>query len=170
MECIQHNGIITGYSILFKSKGKPSSNKTNITVFGVSNGGKYDILQLMPSTVYSIGVAAVNTAGIGVYSSPLMVLTLPPHICASEVEVPLYPGSKIVYNWTETEAGNLQRQACPDTCQDLISYPTGAMLERECRQEKSIAIWQDVNIDMCISLSALQLCEKLKVSNNPKLK
>ena len=167
MDCIQHNGNITGYSILIELKGKSSSNKTNITVWGGSNGGKYDIMQLIPSTTYSIEVAAVNSAGIGVYSSPLIVLTLPPHICASELEVPLYPGSKIVYNWTQAEAGSLQRQECPNTCQDFISYPTGAVLERECRQEESRAVWQDVNVDMCsFSLSAVQLCEKFKVSKN----
>ena len=124
------------------------------------------IADLESAVSYSIEVAALNSVGIGEYSSALIILTLAPHICASEVEMPLYPGSKIVYNWTETEAGNIQRQACPDTCQDLISYPTGAMLERECRQEESRAVWQAVDLTGCdTNNAALKLCEIFKVYN-----
>ena len=127
VECIQHNGDISGYSLRYGVQ--ESGNKQTLNVSGGVNVSEAVILHLDASVRYSIEVAAVNSAGIGVYSSSLIILTLAPHICASEVEVPLYPGSKIVYNWTETEAGNLRRQACPHTCQDYISYPTGAMLE-----------------------------------------
>ena len=158
MDCIQHNGDITDYSVWYGVQGSGSTQ--TMSVSGGMSVSEAVILDLDASVNYFIEEAAGNSAGIGVYSSPLMVLTLPPHICASELEVPLYPGSKIVYNWTQTEAGNLQRQTCPNICQDLISYPTRAVLERECRQEESRAVWHDVDLAGCsLDSVTLQLCE-----------
>ena len=42
---------------------------------GVSGGAAISIADLTPSTNYSIEVAAVNSAGTGVYSEPLVVMT-----------------------------------------------------------------------------------------------
>ena len=84
--------------------------------------------------------------------------------CLTELEVPVYPGSSIVYNWTQTEAGNSQAQQCPDTCQDFINYPTGATVVRECRRTEDGAEWQDANTTGCgFDAMALQLCEATQV-------
>ena len=45
-------------------------------VSGDSSGGMYEISGLTPSTTYTIEVAAVNSAGTGVYSDPHSVMTL----------------------------------------------------------------------------------------------
>ena len=161
VDCIHQNGDITGYLVRYGVQGSGNTQTMN-----ASEGATAEaiISDLKSAVSYSIEVAAVNSVGIGVYRSPLMVLTLAPHICASELEVPLYPGSKIVYNWTQTETGSLERQTCPNTCQDLISYPTGAVLERECRQKESRAVWQAVDLTGCDTNNvALRLCEMLKV-------
>ena len=49
------------------------------------------ISSLMPSTTYSIQVAAVNSAGVGVYSDPLVIETLP-----SKTHIYLYSTCKTV--------------------------------------------------------------------------
>ena len=64
MNCIHRNGDITGYSVRYGVQGSgtqtvsvPGGGATIITISG-----------LTPSTTYSIEVAAVNSAGTGVYS------------------------------------------------------------------------------------------------------
>ena len=64
LDCILHNGNLTGYSVLVthnvEQHFQRNSSDTELTIFG-----------LMPSTTYTIQVAAVNNVGIGHYSSPL---------------------------------------------------------------------------------------------------
>ena len=68
MECIHRNGDITGYSVEYEDIEGPAQ------YLHVSNS-RVNISELHVSTNYSIQVAAVNMAGVGVYSSPLVATT-----------------------------------------------------------------------------------------------
>ena len=71
VNCIDRNGDITGYSVRYAVQG----NMTTQTV-SVSGGETDEVMLsgLLSSTNYSIEVAAVNSAGTGVYSSPVVAL------------------------------------------------------------------------------------------------
>ena len=56
-------------------QGSAEGDRTVVMVSGDSSGGMYMISELTPSTTYTIEVAAVNSAGTGVYSDPLTELT-----------------------------------------------------------------------------------------------
>ena len=75
VNCIHHNGDITGYSVQYGVQGSGSTQTRDVS------GGDTrhtTIPALNPSTTYSIQVAAVNSAGIGVYSDPPVIIeTLP---------------------------------------------------------------------------------------------
>ena len=71
--CIHHNGDITGYSIQY---GVVRSGSIQIMSVLESDTSQTTISGLRPATTYSIQVAAVNSAGIGVYSIPINQLTL----------------------------------------------------------------------------------------------
>ena len=64
VDCIHRNGDITGYSVQY-------GNETA----SVSGEGTYVISGLMPSTNYSIQVAAETSAGTGPYSAAVNQLT-----------------------------------------------------------------------------------------------
>ena len=64
VDCIECNGNITGYFVLYDVVG--SGTKQTMSV----SGNSATISSLMSSTNYSVQVAAVNSAGIGVYSDP----------------------------------------------------------------------------------------------------
>ena len=69
--CIQ---TITGYSVRYGEMG--TSERTDTTmVSGDSSGGKTTISGLTKETVYTVEVAAENSAGTGVYSHPLVFQT-----------------------------------------------------------------------------------------------
>ena len=72
VDCIHRNGDITGYSVQYGVQGNGSTQ-----TMSVSGGAATEacIANLTPSTTYSIEVAAVNSAGTGVYSVPLVVMT-----------------------------------------------------------------------------------------------
>ena len=72
VDCIHHNGDITGYSLQYGVVGSG-----NTQIISVSGGSVTvaTISTLMPSTTYSIQVAAVNSAGIGDFSNTLFGLT-----------------------------------------------------------------------------------------------
>ena len=59
LDCIHRNGAITSYSVQYGSE--------TVSVTGNSSGGMYVISGLMPSTTYSIQVAAKTSAGTGPY-------------------------------------------------------------------------------------------------------
>ena len=61
VDCIHRNGDITGYSVQYGSE--------TVSVSGDSSGGMYVISGLMPSTTYSIRVAAETSTGTGPYYS-----------------------------------------------------------------------------------------------------
>ena len=60
VDCIHHNGDITGYSVQYGVVG--SGNTQTMSVSG-ANVTEATISSLMSSTTYSILVAAVNSAG-----------------------------------------------------------------------------------------------------------
>ena len=159
VDCIHRNGNITNYSVQYGIyKGVVEDRHARI-ISGDSGERLCLISGLTSSTNYFIEVAAVNRAGTGVYSSPRTVLTLGKDTCATELNVPLYQGSSITYNWTQTKAGNKQTQRCPDICQDFFTYPTGAAVVRECRHTEINAEWRDADISRCgIDELVLQLC------------
>ena len=72
VDCIHHNGDITGYSVQYGVQGSGSTQTRDVMGGSVTEA---TISSLMPSTTYSIQVAAVNSAGIGVYSNVVDQLT-----------------------------------------------------------------------------------------------
>lgn len=62
------NGNITGYSVRYGVRGSGEEDKTVENATGESSGGIHVISGLSAATVYEVEVAAVNSAGIGVYS------------------------------------------------------------------------------------------------------
>ena len=67
--CIHQNGEIAGYSVQYVAVG--SSEPQSMVVLGDSNGGTTTISGLTSRTMYTVQVAAVNTPGTGLYSTPL---------------------------------------------------------------------------------------------------
>ena len=71
VECIHCNGDITGYSVQFTEHG----NQMSRTQFVPGEATTHTISAFTPSTSYDIKVAAVNKAGIGVYSTQTTTFT-----------------------------------------------------------------------------------------------
>ena len=76
VDCIDHNGDITGYSVRYGVQGTAEGDRTVKMATGDSSGGMYTISGLSPATVYTVEVAAVNSVGTGVYSDPITVVTV----------------------------------------------------------------------------------------------
>ena len=72
VDCIHHNGDITGYSVRYGVVGSGSTQTMSVSGGSVTEA---TISSLMSFTTYSIQVAAVNRAGTGVYSDLLIVQT-----------------------------------------------------------------------------------------------
>ena len=72
VKCIHRNGDVTGYSVRYRIQGNGSIQTVNVRG---ENSTDKSISGLKSSTTYSIEVAAVNSAGIGMYSNPLNVTT-----------------------------------------------------------------------------------------------
>ena len=72
VDCIQRNGDITGYSVRHGVQGDESTQTVNVSGGGTT---KTTISGLNSSTTYAIEVAAMNSAGIGVYSNRINQLT-----------------------------------------------------------------------------------------------
>lgn len=68
VDCIHQNGEIIGYSVRYKIQGNGSTKTINVAE-GVAT--KVVIFGLTNTTSYTLEVAAVNNAGIGVYSTPI---------------------------------------------------------------------------------------------------
>ena len=71
--CIHHNGDLTGYSVQYREVWGKGTQTMNVSG---GNASQTTISGLEPSKTYSIQVAAVNSAGVGLYSSPTYQLTL----------------------------------------------------------------------------------------------
>ena len=64
VDCMYQNGKITEYIIQYHKQDRENETMNDTTVML-----EFTITDLQPYTVYVIGVAAVNDAGIGVYSN-----------------------------------------------------------------------------------------------------
>ena len=76
VNCTKRNGDITGYSVRYGVQGSAVGDRTVEMVSGNSSGGMYVISGLTAAIVHTVEVAAVNSAGTGVYSNLLTTLTL----------------------------------------------------------------------------------------------
>ena len=72
VECVDRNGLITGYSVRYGPS--ESSSKQTVTVLSRA----FSIDRLLIRTSYSFEVAAVNRNGIGVYSLAVIATTATP--------------------------------------------------------------------------------------------
>ena len=72
VDCIHRNGDITGYSVQYGVVGSGSTQTMSISGGSVTEA---IFSSLIPSTTYSIEVAAVNDALMGPYSSAVHQLT-----------------------------------------------------------------------------------------------
>ena len=75
VDCIHRNGDITGYSVRYGVQGSGSTQTVSVSGSGAT---MTTISELESSTNYSIQVAAVNSAGTGVYSPIIMKETADP--------------------------------------------------------------------------------------------
>ena len=73
VNCVHRNGEITGSSVQYGEMGSESTQ--NMRVSGNSSGGMATISGLSPATMYTVVVAAENSAGTGDYSDPLTIDT-----------------------------------------------------------------------------------------------
>ena len=76
VDCIDRNGNITGYSVRYGVQGTAEGDRTVKMATGDSSEGMYTISGLSAATVYTVEVAAVNSAGTGVYSDPITAATV----------------------------------------------------------------------------------------------
>ena len=76
VDCIHRNGNITGYLVYYGIQGSAEEDRPAEMATGDSSGGMHIISGLSPATVYTVQVAAVNSAGTGVHSDPRDQLTL----------------------------------------------------------------------------------------------
>ena len=72
VDCIHRNGAITGYTVVYMSVDGKHNHTNNTSGDSVM---EMTILGLKPSSRYSVTVAAVNTAGIGIYSNASTIET-----------------------------------------------------------------------------------------------
>ena len=78
VDCIHRNGDITGYSVQYREVGSAEGERTLMMV----SNRRATISDLTPSTEYTVSVAAVNSAGTGMYSDEIMQQTAGEH-CGS---------------------------------------------------------------------------------------
>ena len=69
VECIHHNGDITGYIIQYRENGSELTESLNISVNSTER--EETLSGLSTAILYVIQVAAVNRAGVGPYSEPV---------------------------------------------------------------------------------------------------
>ena len=74
VDCIHHNGDITGYSVRYGEVGSAEGDRS-VEMVSEEDPRQTIISSLTPSTTYSIEVAAENSAGIGVFSDPIEATT-----------------------------------------------------------------------------------------------
>ena len=76
VDCIHRNGDITGYSVQYREVGSGIVQTISVSVVSGDSATEIIISNLDPSTIYTIEVAAVNSAGTGPYSYPLIAEVL----------------------------------------------------------------------------------------------
>ena len=77
VDCIHRNGDITGYSVQYGVVGSESTLTVSISEASVT---KATVSTIKTHANYSIEVAAVNSAGTGVYSDPIF-FQIPKGMC-----------------------------------------------------------------------------------------
>ena len=82
VDCIHRNGDITGYLVRYGVQGSENTRSMSVSR-GTTT--KATISGLRATTPYTIEVAAVNSAGIGMYSSPTAVSTSGAFECSSVI-------------------------------------------------------------------------------------
>ena len=81
VDCVHRNGDITGYSVQYGVQGSGSTQTMSVSGDSVTEA---TLSELIPSTTYSIEVAAVTGQDrIGVYSLPLSEETDGEHYCGT---------------------------------------------------------------------------------------
>ena len=75
VDCIHHNGDISGYSVRYGVQGSGSTQTMSVSGGIVT---QTTVSGLTPSTTYSIEVAAVNSASTGIYSDPPVIVETNP--------------------------------------------------------------------------------------------
>ena len=75
VDCIHRNGDITDYSVRYGVQGSVSTQTKTVSGASVT---ETTLSGLIPYTTYSIAVAAVNSAGTGVYSRVRITNTADP--------------------------------------------------------------------------------------------
>ena len=83
--------------------------------------------------------------------------------CPEEIGHPLFPGSGISYNWTDTVAGSSQTLPCSELrpCQEMVGV-SGGMVVHKCTTQGE---WLEVDFSGCgFSVTTLQLCESSQLS------
>ena len=68
IECIERNGIITGYTVVFQEQG-------GANVSGNTVDRTFSATELTPFTSYTFQVAGVNDGGTGPFTNLLTVIT-----------------------------------------------------------------------------------------------
>ena len=94
VDCIQRNGEITGYSVQYAVLENGSTETVNVSGDATN---ETTIPRLEAATSYFIKVAAVNSAGTGVYSDGIFVVT--EGIMFTIID-PVFEGDKIVILYT----------------------------------------------------------------------
>ena len=95
--CIHRNGNITGYSIRYHKLGREEEEHQNITI--PADNTTVFINELQHSTKYEIEVAALNSAGTGIYGSIILsTLACKLHICVHSV-IYTYICLQVSYNY-----------------------------------------------------------------------
>ena len=74
VNCSHHNGHLTGYSVKYGVQGNHNTQTMNVSGDSVTMA---TISNLMVSSTYEIEVAAVNSAGTGMFSPIVMATTQP---------------------------------------------------------------------------------------------
>ena len=72
--CDQQNGAITGYSVRY---GEVGTSEGERRVEMASGNSSSTISGLTKETVYTVEVAAETSGGTGVYSEPLLIVSVP---------------------------------------------------------------------------------------------
>ena len=80
LDCLEQNGLITGYSVIFYKIIRDYS-RINPRKVKSSPSNTITIDRLDPGTKYSMAVAARNAKGVGPYSPKLHVQTRPTGEC-----------------------------------------------------------------------------------------
>ena len=74
VSCLSRNGEITGYSLRYREIGSLTEGAVQV-ISGNVTGGMMVTSGLISDRVYTVEVAAVTSAGTGVYSHPLIFET-----------------------------------------------------------------------------------------------